>query len=391
MLDPWNDQSLLPPPINTFFCKHKLDLKELTYTTNNIVHILSRQSPLHKESAILSRFLYKFDKKFRNDIGYRNFKKVNTALKKYLTLNLLKDVENFSSYLPKENDNELYLPTRQMLEYILIRIVSFSKLMLRIVVCSKQSAIFYLDRIKRGESHWMCLMPYALLSRIWSMSLVLLQHSCNWYNQLHQVVDKLEVKGLPFLPLDYKLPDDLEEWLDMKNLNSHCSFNWTCKIKINIEAIAMEDDSGDLCESILDYVSQINENTDTADEHDIKLPSIIETFHTEDVQLKQSDVGVAVPRNILGKSADPPVGNKNKAAIHSIDTVTNFNSLKDFINKEEVLRNELNDNALTSHLSFMQWQALKTCLLNLDTNKNVPRKLQRKVERIWQEKCLDYK
>ncbi|XP_045495108.1 nucleolus and neural progenitor protein-like [Colias croceus] len=390
MLEPWNDQSLLPPPVNTFLCKQKLDLKELTYTTNNIIEILSRQSPLHKEGAILSRFLYKFDKKFRNDMGYRNFKKVNTALRKYLTLNLLKDVEKFSSYLPKENDNELYLPTRQMLEYILIRIMSFSKLMLRIVVCSKQSAIFYLDRIKRGESHWMCLMPYALLCRIWSMTLVLLQHSCNWYNQLYQVIGKLEIKGLAFLPPNYKLPNDLEEWLDMKNLNSLGSFEWTCKIKINIEAIAMEDDSGDLCENILDYVSQINENIDNSDENEIKLPFIKETFHSEEVHLKQTDLGIAVSRNSLGK-LDEPLGNENKAAVHTIDTVTNINSLKDFINKEENLRNESNDKALTSHLSFMQWQALKTCLLNLDTNKTKPRKIQRKFKRIWQEKCLDYK
>ncbi|CAG4985760.1 unnamed protein product [Colias eurytheme] len=260
MLEPWNDPSLLPPPVNTFLCKQKLDFKELTYSTNNIIEILSRQSPLHKEAAILSRFLYKFDKKFRNDMGYH-----------------------------------------------------------------------------------------------------------------------------------YKLPNDLEEWLDMKNLNSLGSFEWTCKIKINIEAIAMEDDSGDLCENILDYVSQINENIDNSDEHEIKLPSIKETFHSEEVHLKQTDLGIAVSRNTLGKSTDEPLSNEHKAAVHTIDTVTNINSLKDFINKEENLRNESNDNALTSHLSFMQWQALKTCLLNLDTNKTIPRKLQRKFKRIWQEKCLDYK
>ncbi|CAH2076210.1 unnamed protein product, partial [Iphiclides podalirius] len=86
MIEPWNDRNLLPPPVHTYHCLESIDTRNLQRTCRNAINVLSKQSPLHKEGAILSRFLYKYDKKFRNDIGYRIFKKVNTALRRYLTM-----------------------------------------------------------------------------------------------------------------------------------------------------------------------------------------------------------------------------------------------------------------------------------------------------------------
>ncbi|XP_047990149.1 uncharacterized protein LOC125229371 [Leguminivora glycinivorella] len=216
MLEPWNDASLLPPPVHTFLSSRKVGIQDLKTTSRNMIKVLSNQSPLHKESAILSRFAYKYDKKFRNDIGYRHFKKVNVALRRYLGLNVLKDIENFSDTLPA--DDEDYLPTKQMLQYIMIRLITFAKIMVRVCVCSKQASIFYLDRIKCGEGHWMSLMPYAALSRVWSLCTVLLRSACTWYARLRPWLDKLQLKGVHFLPDHYNLPADLEDWLDLKTL-----------------------------------------------------------------------------------------------------------------------------------------------------------------------------
>ncbi|VVC98381.1 unnamed protein product [Leptidea sinapis] len=389
MVQPWNDNSILPPPINTFLCEENIDCEQLKYITNNIVHILSWQSPFHKESALFSRFLYKFDKKFRNDVGYRNFRKVYTALKKFLKLNLIKDVKSFYSILPNDVDQEVYLPTRQMLEYLLIRIITFSKIMMRIAVCSRQAAIYYLDRIKRGESHWMSLMPYALLSRVWSM-----------------------IKGLSFLPPKYELPKDLEEWLDMKHLNDFGRFEWTNKMTYNLSSIISEDEDGDLCENILEFVNQINDDSENIDEPmntqvnntceevtictnedtgvSISRKSQIEseplklmTSFRETSHLKPCDIGVPISRHSLKSETE------STKYDHSIDSITNPNLINDFIAKEEIYRNESSPNALTHHLSFMQWQCLKNSLTDLISVKN--RKLQRKIKQIWQEKCLDYK
>lgn len=365
------------------------DVKELTQACNTILNVLTKQSPLHNESAIVSRFIYKFDKKFRNDLGYRNLKKVNTALKKYLLLNLMKDVENFISALPSEDDQ--YLPTRQMLEYLLVRIITFSKLMFRICVCSKQAAIFYLDRVKRGESHWMSLMPYALLSRVWSVTKVLLQHSCSWYSRLQPFLFELKLKGLDFLPKDYNLPLDLEEWLDMKNLDVVGRFEWSQKKQIQIDAGLIEDNEGEVLDNILKFANQINtENTEEDTEIDSDMKKIEKSDEIQFTSIKNVDLGEAISRDMLKNLSNAVPGLPQKKINHSADRVTNKESLKQFIVTEEELRNESNSKSLTQHLSFMQWQALKNSLNQLYDSLANNRKIERKFQKLWKEKCLDY-
>lgn len=362
---------------------------------NNIFKLLSKQSPLHKEGAICSRFLYKYDKKFQNDIGYRNLRKVNTALKKYLSLNLLKDIESFIAALPSENDDDLYLPTRQMLEYIMLRIIAFAKIMLRICVCSKQAAVFYLDRVKRGESHWMSLLPYALLSRIWSMSMVLLQHSTIWYSNLYVYLNKLQLKGLPFLPVNYELPEDLEQWLDMKNIDNFGRFDWAQKKTIDPSTL-LEDDDNDLLDNILDYVNKMNEDETVSDEENKFQPMLINPVPSKDqIQVTIStniDHGVALSREsfkALLKEAPPPPPPPEKYVEHTYKKLTNTDALKAFIEREEDFRNQSNRRSLTKHLSFMQWLNLKNSLLQLcDTESK--RKLNKNFYKIWKEKCLEY-
>lgn len=357
--------------------------------------MLSKQSPLHKESAIFSRFLYKFDKKFRNDIGYRYFKKVNSGLRKYLSLTMIKDTQNFMDLLP-EKDDTMYVPTRQMLEYILIRLMTFSKLMYRITLCSKQAAVFYLDRIKRGESHWMCLMPYALLSRVWSMGLVLLQHSCNWYKQLYPCLSKLVLKGLNFLPNQFTLPLDLEEWIEIKHLNDAHRFEWSQKSTINFGSFIEEDNEGDLCENILKYVENINKRGKAINEPDVQFTFPKYEVNIQEVSVNKSDAGEAISREsykLLSTKLPPILTNPSVGKVrqdHSIKNVTDRDSLNEFVDNEETLRNQSDKKSLTSHLSFMQWQALKNALLKLDSELVNKRKLERKIQKIWEEKCLAY-
>ncbi|CAB3247522.1 unnamed protein product [Arctia plantaginis] len=446
-----------------FYCVKKVDISSLKHVCNNIIKVLRKQAPLHKESALCSRFLYKYDRKFSNDIGYRNFRKVHTALKKYLALNFLKDIENFLLALPSEDDDEKYLPTRQMLEYLMLRIITFSKIMLRICICSKQSAIFYLNRLKRGESHWMSLLPYALLSRLWSMTMVLVQHSTSWYSNLYPYLNILEFKGVNLLPDNYELPQDLEQWLDLKNVDNFGRFNWDQK-KLIEDNILLDDDENDLFDSILNFVNQLNKNeaeeevgeelkplinkckdelnnmgTATAIDYSklsdnsvgINEGEVInrknykselgECLSRETFKMEQGEVLSRENFNVLVNAPNEIENNKfshngpdrivkqekqeltkllkqkmevTKATnIHNRHThmkVTNSESLKEFLKIEEKYRNESNIQSLTCHLSLMQWHALKKALLKLCDNLT-NRKIDKKFQRIWKEKCLEYK
>lgn len=358
---------------------------DLLHACNNIIKILMNQSPLHMESALLSRFLYKFDRKFRNDMGYKIFKKINTALRKYLTINLIKDIQNFIAALPTVNQDK-YLPTRQMLEYIMVRIMSFSKIMIRICVCSKQAAIYYMNRIKRGESHWMSLMPYALMSRIWTMSSVLLEHSCSWYSSLYPHLKQLQIKGLEFLPTGYTMPCNLDSWLDIKNLD-HCGkFEWTLKKRIHIN-INFADDEVNF-DSILDYVKSINSEEIKDIEITPLSPKLLPTPEVSAMPCVDSDQGVSISREYFQSFYNNQ--KMNKPNDHYSENVTNKITLDKFLSKEENYRNEGSELSLTKHLSFMQWQTLKANLVKLSDTLSKNRKIERKFKKIWKEKCLDY-
>ncbi|KOB70330.1 Uncharacterized protein OBRU01_15483 [Operophtera brumata] len=414
MLEPWKLMCLPPPPVQTTRLNKSIDVKGLEHACDNILRVLSKQYPLHKESALLSRFLYKYDKKFRNDIGYRNIRKTNSTLKKYLQLNLYKDIENFMAVLPKDDE---YFPTRQMLEYVLVRIIAFSKIMLRIYVCSKRAAVFYLDRVKRGESHWMSLMPYALLSRMCSLSTVLLHHSTSWYACLYHYLTQLQSKGLKFLPSDYDLPADLDKWLDLKNIDNFGRFNWSQKKNINAHITMLDIEEHNTFDNILGYISKINEETELKSNETLVLSTVPTTDDGEAVSrdellltsAPEIDHGVAISRESL--HVQPAAAKMDREAIsqesinilnkfqkkissdfkvtHYFGKVTNQKSLTDFIDKEEMYRNDGDERSLTCHLSFMQWQSLKSSLIKACDALSRSRKVEKKLQKVWKEKCLD--
>lgn len=362
-------------------------MKDLIHICNNAIKVLSKQSPFHKESAILSRFLYKYDQKFRNDIGYRMLKKINSALRRYLALDLLKDIQNFTAVIPSNNEDQ-YLPTKQMLEYVMIRIMSFAKIMIRICVCSKQASIYYLNRVKRGESHWMSLMPYALLSRIWSMSMVLLQHCCSWYSSLHPYLNQLQHKGLDFLPNCYTMPTNLDDWLDVKNLDNYGRFEWSYKKSIQINLSIAEDDEMNF-DTILEFVKDVNseENNESLLKTNIQQKLHIENLPSPPISVDQ---GVSISREYFQSFFNDHAKKVSNNKSHSADSVTNKITLEAFLYQEESYRNENSDLSLTKHLTFMQWQTLKTSLVNLGNLLGKSRKIEKKFRKIWQEKCLDY-
>lgn len=404
--------SLLSPPVQTITIKGTVDVLGLKHVCDNIIRALSKQAPLHGEGALLSRFVYKYDKKFRNDIGYRNLRKTYSSLRKYIQINLLKDVENFAAVLPDEHDD--FVPTRQMLEFIMTRIMSFSKLMVRIYVSSKQAAVFYLNRLKKGEKHWMSLMPYALLSRIWSMCGILLHHATSWYSCLYPYLALLQLKGLLFLPEGFTLPKDLHEWLELKNLDTFGKINWSEKKNIHI-GLAFDDDTPSF-ENILEYANNINEDMENEMEHNsfVKNTEII----TQISNFAKVDYGQAISResfktlNSMSQDEHNPLQfvtnrksaegsskiltnfqkkiSNNDKTDHYFGKVTSVKSLKEFLNKEECFRNDGNEKSLTKHLSFMQWHTLKTSLLKIADMVLNNKKIDRKLSKVWKEKCLDY-
>lgn len=124
------------------------------------------QTMLATEAALLSRLIYRMKSKLRNDKGLKNMEKVNRALLNYLQLSLEKDYQYLANSI--EHDGHVtVLPSRQMLQYVLVRTQGFGKLMIRIEHVAKQAGKYFRSRIILGQAWNMSLVAYAVIARIW--------------------------------------------------------------------------------------------------------------------------------------------------------------------------------------------------------------------------------
>nr|CAD7204274.1 unnamed protein product [Timema douglasi] len=211
----WNQRDLPPPPNYTHrTSKQNQDIKQLRNTCNQIVFVLNDLKILHDEGAILSRGLYRIKSKQRNDKSFKLVEKVNQGLKRYLGLNLLGVVSHFVPPDPESSDVEAYLPSRQMLEFVLVRIQSFARLFCHVVRCCEQAALYLKMKLSGGHMWTVSLMFFAQVSRIWAYSRFLTFSSCKWYSSLLVFLQVLPRSPMPWLPPDYELPTDLAQWLD---------------------------------------------------------------------------------------------------------------------------------------------------------------------------------
>ncbi|XP_014483066.1 PREDICTED: uncharacterized protein LOC106748741 isoform X2 [Dinoponera quadriceps] len=167
------------------------------------------------EAAFLSRLIYRMKNKFRNDKGLKSMEKVNRALINYLNMALIENYKDLKSYIQVE-DKALTLPSRQLLEYVLVRTQGFAKLVERIELVARHSAHFLKTRIALGHAWSISLVAYANVSRIWFLSRQLIRRCCVWYKELYQYVSAFQYVGLPWIPQNQSLPQDLEQWLSIE-------------------------------------------------------------------------------------------------------------------------------------------------------------------------------
>ncbi|XP_012271139.1 uncharacterized protein LOC105694767 [Orussus abietinus] len=211
----WNKLHLERPPMNTWrVFKPDFGVSKFLATVRKIEQDITSQDILHTEAAILSRLIYRMKSKFRSDKGLKNMEKVNRALLNYLVLDLAKEYKRLKDNIANDHDIVI-LPTRQMLEYVLVRTQGCAKLMCRIEDVTMNAAKFLKARISLGQAWAVSVIAYSVISRIWVLSRYLVKRCCNWYDDLYHYLKAFEIVGVPWLPHDYVLPYNLKAWLDV--------------------------------------------------------------------------------------------------------------------------------------------------------------------------------
>lgn len=355
----WNTRYLEPPPSTT--CKGSIkqqgilsclsvpqssilsisDLLSLRNVLKEALNMLGNKY-LNAEAALLSRIIYRMKSKFHTDKGFRNLEKLNRALRIHLQTDLTKPLKLVLGLLPLKHKPKLYLPTRNLLYFLLVRIQGVSALLKRVLETCRTSAYFMESRIAIGHFWKLGLICFGAVSRISKIVLGLITNLCDVYSKLLRFEQILHNKGVEWLPEGYVFPVDL---------NSFLCINFS---ENNIDSLSNS--------------KNINEEVNQR----------VLDLELSNTQNGVDDIGELVPLNILpGKTIEmKSLGVKKRSIIklakrlsipeHTIDILEGINdvaSLQRFAKREHKLRKTgVHGNAVLVSLNNVKFKKLTTII-----------------------------
>lgn len=228
----WNMLYLEHPPYATWSIKSSsakkagVNIDLCKCVLNTAINDLKSMDVLHKEATALSRLIYRMKNKFRNDKGLRSMVALNKTLINYYNMSLPKEYKDLRSIIEMEDEIHI-LPSKQMVEYVLVRTQGFAKLMTKVENIARQCAHFLKERINLGHAWSIALIAYATVSRIWFCSRLILRKSCDWYDKLYSCSKNFEYVGLSWIPTNQRLPSDLRLWLSLDWLDTEINMHGT--------------------------------------------------------------------------------------------------------------------------------------------------------------------
>ncbi|XP_044732165.1 uncharacterized protein LOC123295029 [Chrysoperla carnea] len=429
----WNLKDLLPPPTNTSKVKIQgTDVLNLHKIIKKFFREFENTQCINQEAAMLSRIIYRMKYKFRSDKGFKNMEKVNRALLQYLNMNYVQYIQTFLNTIDLEDINnvDIYLPTKQMLEYLLVRTQGFAKLMQRIIESCEITAQYMSSRISIGQSWNLGLLVVSNCSRIHFISNYLLQKSCEFYNGIVPYLDILQLSGVKWLADDYNFPSDLYLWLNISNENpqefpqitnetgfeieTNCNSNTNIDFGVKIDRESLNTQEGKASKkqrknknvqnlqskenSQNNKTSQTKDNTGFEAETNrniaVKIKresSLIPQDKTSTKRKKIKGIQNLQPNdNVHNISSEGKVlETKKNQSEHKVDSITDFESLRSFMRKEDKYRKSANKKSLTKHVDLLQWKLLQkvVCkfmkkMVKAQDNKKTTTKLIGKIKKI---------
>lgn len=185
--------------------------KSLTKLSNAIKHY---NEPILLEESLLCEILYKYKVRLKKNVEIKYMLKIKKYLEKCKKLNLVNDVANFLSLVPKNQKlKNVYLPTRQMFEYILVRIQGYTKLFNKLINLTKNTAKYMVNKLTLGHYWTFALCALSTVSRVWEVSHHIVNECCACYKKIISVHKQLDLFGTKWLSDEYEFPKDLRAWL----------------------------------------------------------------------------------------------------------------------------------------------------------------------------------
>lgn len=233
----WNKKNLEPPLVNTYktspqeigeyssFKQNNFlilrflkiaDVEPLTKIFREASTFFSNQTLLEQEAALLSRCIYRTKTKFRLDKGYKELQKLNRAVLQYLNMNFVYHVQNFSEMLPDSNEQIFYLPTKNMLDYILVRLEGILRLMGRVIECAKNAALCMEQKLPLAQFWKIDFISIALVSRLRALAIDILKFTWRFFKIAVSYSSLLKNTGPQWLSNDYIFSLIFKDYVDVE-------------------------------------------------------------------------------------------------------------------------------------------------------------------------------
>ncbi|KAL3269818.1 hypothetical protein HHI36_008876 [Cryptolaemus montrouzieri] len=214
----WNTRKLQAPPTYTYEEKKagSIDIDHFRILLQDGIKFYNEQYFMKLETTLLSRVTYRMKAKFRNSKDFQTLEKVKKCVMIFSQMDVSKKLEHLLSVLPTTNDDQVFLPTKNMVDFILVLLQGVGKILDRTIEMCKLTAEYYECRFRLGHFWKIALVAIGLVSRIHILSLNIVKFTCLFYVRLLPYSHKLKNSGTEWLPKDYVLPKDLKEWLNIE-------------------------------------------------------------------------------------------------------------------------------------------------------------------------------
>ena len=211
----WNLINLISPPFTTYSVRRKnFGIENFKKCLGNAIAYFADQTSFFEEVNQISQIIYLGKSQFRMMKGFQEMKKTHQAAIRFKRLNIVDILEAFNSYVADDFQSEILLPSRQNLDYVFIKLQGVSKILIRIITCSRKSSRYFLGLIRMGSFYIKGSVYVSTLAKVWDMSRQMCQYTVTLYNNLRQFRNKLkEIQNCEWIANNCELPEKLEDWL----------------------------------------------------------------------------------------------------------------------------------------------------------------------------------
>lgn len=152
---------------------------------------MENQPKLEHAAALASRLIARRAHAFRVQPSFMYFRKMNISLCRLKELNIYDDIRDMQKAIEIAKtagklDKKCYLPAKENFHHYLSEFQSFTKLLIRIVMCARESHKLFLDIIYRSAFIEIISLFMAVLSDIWTMCIDMCKSAARFYNEFYQ-------------------------------------------------------------------------------------------------------------------------------------------------------------------------------------------------------------